>query len=147
MPKIKKTSEFTEFVYLKNNPLGLIDDLNADYKYRSNVLRNNRSKLIRVLSIYANHILYTMETIMLPNKHDMIAAITFEIYKERFESFPRREYYSAIKELINLGIIVKVNNKNSDRRYYVNPCIICKLTKEQKQEFSIVHNSYFKELY
>ena len=82
---------------------------------------------------------------MKPNKHDMIAAITFEIYRELFD-FPRRDYYSAIKELINHGIIVKVNNKNSDRRYYINPCIVCKLTKSQRNEFAMKHYDYFQPL-
>ena len=87
-----------------------------------------------------------METKMLPNKSDMIKAITFEIYKEQYANFPRREYYSAIKELIERNIIVKVNNKNSDRRYYVNPCIVCKLTKDQRTEFAMKHFEYFNLL-
>ena len=30
MKKIEKTSEFTEFVYLENNPTGLVNDIHAD---------------------------------------------------------------------------------------------------------------------
>ena len=145
MTKVEKTSEFTEFVYLKNNPTGLVNDLNAEYKYRSNVLHNNRCKLRNTLSSKAYYIICDLFHLMKSNKHDMIAAITFEIYRELFD-FSRRDYYSAIKELINRGIIVKVNNKNSDKRYYVNPCIVCKLTKDQRNEFALVHFEYFRSL-
>ena len=145
MSKIEKTSEFSEFVYPEFNPSGLVNDIYADYKYRSNVLHNNRCKLRNILSSKAYYIVCDLFHLMKPNKHDMIAAITFEIYRELFD-FSRREYYSAIKELINRGVIVKVNNKNSDRRYYVNPCIVCKLTKEQKTEFAMKHQEYFNSL-
>ena len=57
MTKVEKTSEFTEFVYLKNNPTGLVNDLNAEYKYRSNVLHNNRCKLRNTLSSKAYYII------------------------------------------------------------------------------------------
>ena len=145
MTKVEKTSEFTEFVYPEFNPSGLVNDIYSDYKYRSNVLHNNRCKLRNILSSKAYYIVCDLFHLVKLNKHDMIAAMTCEMYRERVDC-SRREDYSAIKELINRGIIVKVNNKNYDRRYYINPCIVCKLTQDQRNEFALVHFEYFRSL-
>jgi len=146
MPKIEKTSEFTEFVYLKNNPLGLVNDLNSDHKYRGNVILNNKQKLSQVLSYDAMHLIFYLDFLMKPKKDDMIAAITFNISKDAFPFLSRRAYPLVIQELIDRNIIVKVNNNLANRLFYINPCIVCKLTKDQRNEFALVHFEYFRSL-
>ena len=146
MPKIEKTSEFTEFVYLENNPTGLVNDIHADHKYRSNVLHNNRRKLLEIISHEAMMLICYLDLLMKPNKHDMIQAISYEIRKDSFPFLSRRDYPLVIQELIDRNIIVKVNNNLANRLFYINPCIVCKLTKDQRNEFALVHFEYFSSL-
>ncbi len=80
---IEKTSELNEFVYPKYNPLGLVNDLRSDHKYRSNVLHNNKYKLLQVLSHEAMSLLFYLDLLMKPNKEDMISAVTFNLKKDR----------------------------------------------------------------
>ena len=146
MTKVEKTSEFTEFVYLKNNPLGLVNDLNSDHKYRGNVILNNKQKLSQVLSYDAMHLIFYLDFLMKPKKNDMIAAITYNISKNAFPFLNRRTYPLVIQELIDRNIIVKVNNNLANRLFYINPCVVCKLTKDQRNEFALVHFEYFRSL-
>ena len=143
---IEKTSELNEFVYPKYNPLGLVNDLQSDHKYRSNVLHNNRCKLSQVLSHEAIMLVCYLDLLMKPNKKDMIAAITYNINKDAFPFLSRRAYPLVIQELIDRNIIVKVKKTLSNRLFNVNPCIVCKLTKEQRTEFAMKHQEYFNSL-
>ena len=143
---IEKTSELNEFVYPKYNPLGLVNDLQSDHKYRSNVLHKNRCKLSQVLSHEAIMLVCYLDLLMKPNKEDMIAAITYDIRKDNFPFISRRDYPLVIQELIDRNIIVKINNSLSSRLFYINPCIVCKLTKDQRNEFALVHFEYFRSL-
>lgn len=146
MTNIEKTSEFTEFVYLENNPTGLVNDIHADHKYRSNVLHNNRRKLLEIISHEAMMLICYLDLLMKPNKHDMIHAISYEIRKDSFPFLSRRDYPLVIQELIDRNIIVKVNNNLANRLFYINPCIVCKLTKDQRTEFAMKHQEYFNSL-
>ena len=143
---IEKTSELNEFVYPKYNPLGLVNDLQSDHKYRSNVLHNNKYKLLQVLSHEAMSLLFYLDLLMKPNKEDMISAVTFNLKKESFSFLNRRTYPLVIQELIDRNIIVKVNNNLANRLFYINPCVVCKLTKDQRNEFALVHFEYFRSL-
>ena len=147
MTKVEKTSEFTEFVYLENNPTnGLITDIYAEHKYRSNVISNNKHKLSKIISYDAMHLIFYLDFLMKPKKNDMIAAITYNISKDAFPFLSRRAYPLVIQELINRNIIVKVKKTLSNRLFYINPCIVCKLTKNQRNEFALVHFEYFMSL-
>lgn len=146
MSKIEKTSEFNEFVYLENNPTGLITDIYAEHKYRSNVISNNKYKLSKIISYDAMHLIFYLDFLMKPKKDDMIAAITFNISKDAFPFLSRRAYPLVIQELIDRNIIVKVKKTLSNRLFYINPCIVCKLTKYQRNEFALVHFEYFRLL-
>ena len=147
MTKVEKTSEFTEFVYLKNNPTtGLITDIYAEHKYRSNVISNNKHKLSKIISYDAMHLIFYLDFLMKPKKDDFMAAITYNISRDAFPFLNRRTYPLVIKELIDRNIIVKVNNNLANRLFYINPCIVCKLTKEQKNEFAMKHHEYFNLL-
>ena len=146
MSKIEKTSEFNEFVYLENNPTGLITDIYAEHKYRSNVISNNKYKLSKIISYDAMHLIFYLDFLMKPKKNDMIAAITYNISKNAFPFLNRRAYPLVIQELIDRNIIVKVNNNLANRLFYINPCIVCKLTKDQRNEFALVHFEYFRSL-
>ena len=143
---IEKTSELNEFVYPKYNPLGLVNDIHADHKYRSNVLHNNRRKLLEIISHEAMMLICYLDLLMKPNKHDMIQAITYDIRKDNFPFISRRDYPLVIQELIDRNIIVKINNSLSSRLFYINPCVVCKLTKEQRTEFAMKHKEYFNSL-
>ena len=146
MTKIKKTSEFSEIVYPKFNPTGLVNDIHADHKYRSNVLHNNRRKLLEIISHEAIMLVCYLDLLMKPNKHDIVQAITYDLKREYFPFLSRRNYPLVIQELIDRNIIVKVNNNLANRLFYINPCIVCKLTKEQKNEFAMKHKEYFNSL-
>ena len=146
MTKIEKTSEFTEFVCLEKNPTGLVNDIHADHKYRSNVISNNKYKLSKIISYDAMHLIFYLDFLMKPNKKDMIAAITYNINKESFPFLSRRAYPLVIQELIDRNIIVKVKKTLSNRLFYINPCIVCKLTKDQRTEFAMKHHEYFNPL-
>ena len=146
MSKIEKTSEFNEFVYLENNPTGLITDIYAEHKYRSNVISNNKYKLSKIISYDAMHLIFYLDFLMKPKKNDMIAAITYNISKDAFPFLSRRAYPLVIQELIDRNIIVKVKKTLSNRLFYINPCIVCKLTKYQRNEFALVHFEYFRSL-
>lgn len=146
MTNIIKTSEFNEFVYPKFNPLGLVDDLYSDDKYRGHILFNNRRKLYRFNNDIDRVLQYISYNIK-GSKTDMMKAMTIELKYGIIPELSRRVYYDSIKLMLELSLISKVyKNKDADRRYYVNPNIICKLTKSQKNEFSAVHYEYFKHL-
>lgn len=146
MTNIEKTSELNEFVYLENNPSGLVNDIHADHKYRSNVLHNNRCKLLGIISHEAMMLICYLDLLMKPNKHDIIQAITYDLKRESFPFLSRRDYPLVIQELINRSVIVKIHSSLANRLFYVNPCIVCKLTKDQKNEFAMKHFEYFNPL-